>query len=446
MIKLFNTLTKTKDEFTPLDENNVGMYVCGPTVYSRAHIGNARSVVVFDVLYRVLRNHYGDNNVTYVRNITDVDDKINKAAKERGIEISELTTETTKMFHDDMSELNCLSPNIEPRATQNITGMVDLCEKLIESNNAYAAEGHVLFDITSFEKYGSLSRRTQDEMLAGARVEVAPYKKNAGDFVLWKPSNDDEPGWQSPWGRGRPGWHIECSVMSTKHLGDDFDIHGGGADLQFPHHENEIAQSCCANPKSTYARYWVHNGFLSVDGEKMSKSLGNFITLHDILSKYPSSGLAIRYALLATHYRKPLDWNEKARTDATKSINKFFKIITENELDEKVAIPQEFIDALNDDINTPKAIALMHEYAKNNNANTLYKCCQMLGLVTDKHLEIFKNNANSNIDNAEIKDLIKQRSEARKNKDWAESDRIRDVLKEKNITIKDNSDGSTSWS
>lgn len=457
-ITLHNTLTKKKEIFTPLDAKNVRMYVCGPTVYDRAHIGNARAVVVFDSLYRVLANEYGKESVTYVRNITDVDDKINAASKERGIDISTLTTQTTKMFHDDMGKLNCIPPTHEPRATQHIDGMIQMCQTLINSGHAYEAEGHVLFSVASDPKYGHLSRRSRDEMVAGARVEIAPYKKDPADFVLWKPSKDDEPGWQSPWGRGRPGWHIECSVMSTKYLGKTFDIHGGGADLQFPHHENEIAQSCAANPKSQYAKYWVHNGFLSVEGEKMSKSLGNFITVNDLLNK-GVDGLAIRYALLATHYRKPLDWNKKAIYDANSSLHKFYVILKEHSAND-VPVPIEFIEALNDDLNTPKAIAIIHKYASEKNASALKACAKFLSILPNEkfankpsyeadygHNDVHSEKGNmSYIENEERDRLIAERRIARENKNWAESDRIRDELASKGIVLKDNPDGTTSFS
>lgn len=434
-MKLFNTLTKQKENFTPIDPKNVRMYVCGPTVYDRAHIGNARAVVVFDVLYRLLRHTYGENHVTYARNITDVDDKINAAAKARGISIAEVTETTTKMFHDDMAALGNLSPNIEPRATAHIAEMVQMCETLIKNGNAYAAEGHVLFSVATDPKYGHLSRRSRDEMVAGARVEIAPYKKDPADFVLWKPSNDDEPAWDSPWGKGRPGWHIECSVMSTKYLGETFDIHGGGADLQFPHHENEIAQSCCAYPKSEFAKTWVHNGFLSVDGEKMSKSLGNFVTVHDLLEK-GVKGEVIRYALLATHYPKPLDWTEKALHDAEKALSKFYNALRSAD-DFAEEYDDEFIEALNDDLNTPKAYSLLHKFADNNQTNKLRTCANLLGLL--------KNTNKEETISEEVEQLIQARLAARTAKNWAESDRIRDELAAQGIILKDNKDGTTSW-
>src|ERR1700760_3597304 len=303
-LRLFNTLTKTKEDFAPLDPRNVRMYVCGPTVYDFAHIGNARPVIVFDVLYRLLRHVYGDAHVTYVRNITDVDDKINARAAERGISIRELTEETARIYEEDVAALGNLPPSVSPRATEHVGEMIALIEQLIAAGHAYEAESHVLFDVSSKPDYGKLARRSLDEMLAGARVEVAPYKRNAMDFVLWKPSDAGLPGWDSPWGRGRPGWHIECSAMAGEYLGETFDIHGGGSDLIFPHHENERAQSLCAFPHSPFARFWMHNGMLLVNGEKMSKSLGNFFTLRDVLSKAP--GEAIRFLLLRSHYRSEL--------------------------------------------------------------------------------------------------------------------------------------------
>ncbi len=340
-LKIYNTLTRTKEEFRPIDPANVRMYVCGPTVYDYAHIGNARPLIVFDVLFRLLRHlakqgvwdgGKGETKVTYVRNITDVDDKINARAFERGISIRELTDQTIDIFHEDVRALGCLDPTIEPRATDYIRNddkqidMVRLIQRLLDSGHAYAADGHLLFDVTSMPSYGRLSRRSLDEMIAGARVDVAPYKRGDMDFVLWKPSKDDEPGWQSPWGRGRPGWHIECSAMSAAHLGETFDIHGGGIDLVFPHHENEIAQSCCAFGREVMANCWMHNGFLQVEGEKMSKSLGNFVTIHELLHtekfggrKWP--GEVLRLAMLRTHYRQPIDWTVKALEEARNTLS-----------------------------------------------------------------------------------------------------------------------------
>lgn len=452
-IKLHNTLTKSKEAFTPLDADNVRMYVCGPTVYDRAHIGNARAVVVFDMLYRVLTHEYGKDKVQYVRNITDVDDKINAAAKERNIDISELTRNTTQMFHDDMATLNCLPPTIEPRATEHIGEMVAMIEQLIAKGHAYEAQGHVLFAVQSYADYGKLSNRSRDEMIAGARVEVAPYKKDPADFVLWKPSKDDEPGWESPWGRGRPGWHLECSAMSGKYLGATFDIHGGGADLKFPHHENEIAQSCCANEKAEFARYWVHNGFLSVEGEKMSKSLGNFITVHDLLEK-GVQGEVIRYALLATHYRKPLDWTQKAVDDAKKALDGFYAAMRGVLANEGGEVPQELVEALQDDLSTPKALSLLHGLAAQANkaageekiklVQKLKKAGNLLGLFQCDPADWFA--AQTGGEDAEaIEVLISQRNAARVEKNWAESDRIRDELTARGIILEDKPDGTTAW-
>ncbi|GDX36674.1 cysteine--tRNA ligase [Alphaproteobacteria bacterium] len=373
-ITLFNTINNQKEQIITCQKDIIKMYVCGPTVYDRAHIGNARSVVVYDLLYRLLLQLYPQ--VIYVRNITDVDDKINTRAKEQKISIKELTTKVTELFHNDVKELNTLMPTFEPKVTEHIAEIIELIKKLLENKNAYVSEKHVLFDVSSYPNYGKLSKRNIDNMIAGARVEVADYKKNPLDFVLWKPADfDDDPSsvFESPWGMGRPGWHIECSAMSSKYLGCDFDIHGGGADLQFPHHENEIAQSCCAYPESNYAKYWVHNGFVTVNGEKMSKTLKNFITIHDLL-ELGKSGIAIRLMLLTTHYRKPFDYNDKALSDAEKTIQKFNKIVNEtltifNNLNlqsfiEKSSIAPEVIFALADDLNFSKTLACLHEIVK----------------------------------------------------------------------------------
>ncbi|HVM78640.1 MAG TPA: cysteine--tRNA ligase, partial [Stellaceae bacterium] len=321
-LTLYNTLTRRKEAFEPLDPKRVRMYVCGPTVYDFAHIGNARPVVVFDVLFRLLRQQYGAEHVIYVRNVTDVDDKINAAAKERGEGIRALTERTLAAFHEDVAALGCLKPSHEPRATEHVGGMIAIIETLIRTGHAYAAEGHVLFAVASKPDYGKLSRRSRDELRDGARVEVAPYKRDPGDFVLWKPSTTDLPGWDSPWGRGRPGWHIECSAMSETYLGESFDIHGGGLDLIFPHHENEIAQSECAHGGKPFARYWLHNGFVTVEGAKMAKSEGNFRTIRDVLSEAP--GEAARYALLTAHYRDPLDWTSERLTQARQTLDRFY--------------------------------------------------------------------------------------------------------------------------
>src|SRR6516164_4922519 len=366
-LTLYNTLSRRKERFEPLDPKLVRLYVCGPTVYDRAHIGNGRAIVVFDVLYRLLRDLYGRERVRYVRNITDIEDKINAAARKNNEPIAALTERTTKAFHEDMAALGNLAPDIEPRATEYIPQMIAMIERLIESGHAYVAEGHVLFRVASYPKYGALSRRSRADMIAGARVEVAPYKEDPGDFVLWKPSNPDMPGWDSPWGRGRPGWHIECSAMSETELGETFDIHGGGLDLIFPHHENEIAQSVCAHAGQPFARYWLHNGMLTVGGVKLAKSEGNFITVRDALAEAP--GEAIRLALLGTHYRDPLDWTNDRLRQARQSLDRFYRALSLT----RVAVLERFgeedealrpvREALDDDMNTPLALAELHELA-----------------------------------------------------------------------------------
>ena len=356
-IRLTNTRTRTKQAFAPLDPQNVRLYLCGPTVYDRAHLGNARPVLVFDVLVRLLRHVYGADCVTYVRNFTDVDDKINARAAATGRDIREITEETVAWYHDDMDALGADRPDHEPRATEYIPQMVAMIETLIANGNAYAAEGHVLFDVRSFPDYGRLSGRSVDDMIAGARVEVAPFKRDPMDFVLWKPSEADQPGWDSPWGRGRPGWHIECSAMSAALLGPSFDIHGGGIDLQFPHHENEVAQSCCAHPQAGFANVWLHNEMLQVEGKKMSKSLGNFFTVRDLLDRR-IAGEVIRYVLLSTHYRKPMDWTQ-GKADEARDILWQWRLLTKDV--EPAAAPHlEVVEAIANDLNTPGAIAVLH--------------------------------------------------------------------------------------
>lgn len=459
-IYLYNSLRKTKELFTPLNPHSVGMYVCGPTVYDYVHIGNARAMVIFDILYRVLCQQYGSDHVKYVRNITDVDDKITNRAAELNISIQDLTTKTTAQFHHDMQAIGCIPLHeshpmrIEPKATTHIADMIKMCENLIAQNHAYAAEDHVLFNVQSFAAYGNLSRRSIDEMIAGARVEIAPYKKNPADFVLWKPSSLEEPGWNSPWGRGRPGWHLECSAMSTKYLGPDFDIHGGGADLQFPHHENEIAQSCCTYPNSQFAHYWIHNGFLTVNGEKMSKSLGNFITVHQLLEQN-IQGEAIRFALLTTHYRKPLDWNDKGLDDALKAMNGFYHALSNlSEIHSESPLPDSFFELLADDLNIPKAVAYLHELLKASHIQTgsqqqqtlseLKACGQLLGLFNVPASQWLQR-TNSQIDATEIETLIGERNAARTAKNWQRADEIRNLLTKQGIILKDNNDGTTSW-
>ncbi len=452
-LHLYNTAHRKKEEFIPLKEGEVGMYVCGPTVYDRAHIGNARPVVIFDVLARLLR-HEG-YKLTYVRNITDVEDKIIDAAAKNGESIDELTARTTKAYHDDMAALNALPPDLEPRATEHIDGMIRMIGTLIEKGHAYEAEGHVLFDVTSMADYGKLSGRNRDDMIAGARVEVAPYKKDPADFVLWKPSTDDMPGWDSPWGRGRPGWHIECSVMSEATLGITFDIHGGGRDLIFPHHENEVAQSCCAHDGAEFARYWVHNGFLTVEGDKMSKSLGNFRTVQDVLEDAP--GEAIRLNMLSAHYRQPLDWTAEGVTRAKASLDRLYTALQhlENVAPGPIEPAAGVIAALEDDLNTPQALTELYALAGEANKATdsadkarikgqLLGSGRLLGLLNQSPSDWFRQGNTGDISETEIEALIAARIEAKKTKDFAKADAIRDDLAKKKVVLEDGP-GGTTW-
>jgi cysteinyl-tRNA synthetase len=438
-IKLHNTRTRKKEVFAPLDPENVRMYVCGPTVYDRAHLGNARPVVVFDVLYRLLRHVYGAEHVTYVRNFTDVDDKINARAAESGRAIGEITAETTQWFLDDMAELGALEPDHMPRATQYIPQMVAMIEDLIAKGHAYEAEGHVLFAVDSWrEMYGKLSGRTVDDMIAGARVEVAPYKRNPMDFVLWKPSDEGQPGWASPWGRGRPGWHIECSAMAYELLGESFDIHGGGNDLMFPHHENEIAQSCCAHPEGEFARYWLHNEMLQVEGKKMSKSLGNFFTVRDLLDQ-GIPGEVIRFVFLSTHYRKPMDWTAEKAREAEQVLDRWAKL-TEY-VDAQPRPPAQVVAALLDDLNTPLALKEMHALARAGNAPALRAALDLLGFeeLSRSALETLVGDM---VEGAlEVSGLVEKMKAARASRDWAESDRIRDVLLEAGVEVQITKEG-----
>lgn len=379
-VMLHNSMTRRKETFVPIDANNVRMYLCGPTVYDRAHIGNARNVIMFDVLFRLLKHIYGADQVTYVRNFTDVDDKINARAAETGRSIGDITAQTTQWFLDDMGALGNQLPTHMPRATQYIDQMIDMISDLIAKNNAYAAQGHVLFAVDSYDGYGRLSGRNIDDMIAGARVEVAPYKRNPMDFVLWKPSQDHEPGWNSPWGRGRPGWHIECSAMSRDLLGAHFDIHGGGNDLMFPHHENEIAQSCCADPNAGFANVWLHNEMLQVEGKKMSKSLGNFFTVRDLLDQ-GYAGEVIRFVFLSTHYGKPMDWNDAKARDAEKTLRKW-RAITDGITACKIA--DDVVKTLADDLNTSGVIALLHQYANAGDGPMLKAAANLIGLLSDE--------------------------------------------------------------
>jgi cysteinyl-tRNA synthetase len=481
-LKLYNTLRREKQPFEPLDRSNVRMYVCGPTVYDFAHVGNARPVVVFDVLFRLLKRLYGEDHVTYVRNITDVDDKIIAAAGESGEPIGELTARTTKAFHDDMAALGALDPTAEPRATEHIPEMIAMIETLIGAGHAYEADGHVLFSVPSMPAYGALSGRDRDDMIAGARVEVAPYKEDPADFVLWKPSEPGQPGWDSPWGRGRPGWHIECSVMSETHLGPTFDIHGGGQDLIFPHHENEIAQSAGAHGGKPSVRYWVHNGYLTVEGEKMSKSLGNIITVRELLKRddWPGEnhkkGEAIRLTLLSAHYRQPLDFTDAALRQAKTALDRFYTAIRsarDVEAEDPGAVPAGVEDALADDLNTPQALAQLHEVATALNKaaeargkarlkGALAAAGGLLGLLQQDPEDWLKGRVFKVEMAAEaravpgmepevirreqwIEAQIAEREAARKVKDFKTADHIREELAGQGVVLEDRPDGTTEW-
>jgi cysteinyl-tRNA synthetase len=447
-LKLYDTLTREKRVFTPLDPARVRMYVCGPTVYDFAHIGNARPVIVFDVLFRLLRHIFGKEQVTYVRNVTDVDDKINARAAERGIAIGQLTKETYEIFHSDVQALGCIDPTHEPRATEYIEPMKELIDRLLKSGHAYVAEDNILFHVPSMKDYGRLSNRSLDEMIAGARVEVAPYKKDPQDFVLWKPSKSGEPAWPSPGGiktLGRPGWHIECSAMSWKHLGETFDIHGGGIDLVFPHHENEIAQSRCAFHTPVMANFWMHNGFLQVESEKMSKSLGNFVTIHELLRDWP--GEVVRATMLQTQYRQPINWTVAGLRESQKNLDHWYELTADVQ---PGFLCGDVLDALYDDLNTPKAFAALHELrseaAKGSKsaAGGLKASTQLIGLLQRPATEwrAFRP-ASVSIDESKIVNLIEARAAARAAKDFKESDRIRDELAAMGVVLKDSKDGTT---
>ena len=461
-LKLYNTLTREKRPFEPIDAKNVRMYVCGPTVYDFAHIGNARPVIVFDVLFRLLRHLYGETHVTYVRNITDVDDKINARALRDfpGLALNDaiarVTEKTAHQFHADVKALGCLEPTVEPRATDNIAQMIEIIAALIKRGHAYVAAGEVLFDTVSMPDYGALSRRSLDEQKAGARVEVEAHKKNPGDFVLWKLSSPEEPGWDSPWGRGRPGWHIECSAMSKRYLGETFDIHGGGLDLIFPHHENEIAQSRCAHGTSVMAKVWMHNGFLQVEGEKMSKSLGNFVTMHELLEttkfggrKWP--GEVLRLAMLMTHYRQPIDWTVRALEEARKTLTRWYGDVAGSE---PGTVPPEIFEALSDDLNTSKLLAELHALRSASKFGQLKSSLLLLGfscVPANIGLIVGRLNVTQGDDTLVasatvgpgIQELIAARNAARAAKDFKESDRIRDELAKMGIALKDSKDPKT---
>ena len=459
---LYNTLARSKEEFVPQVPGRVSVYVCGPTVYNRPHIGNARPAVVFDVLVRHLRASY---DVTYVRNITDIDDKINAAAAESGETIATVSKRHAANYHADMQALQVLPPDIEPYATHHVAEMLAMISALIDKNHAYVAEGHVLFRVESCSEYGRLSRRDTRQLIDGARVEVAPYKESPGDFILWKPSTEEQPGWDSPWGRGRPGWHIECSAMVATHLGTTIDIHGGGNDLIFPHHENEIAQSSCAHDGATFSRYWMHNGFVNVDHTKMSKSLGNVVLVGDLLTQVP--GEVVRLALLSAHYRQPLDWSDNVLVEARRKLDRLYNALRSNvewQSDWQQTKPAEtVVAALNDDLNTPRALAELFGLAREINrlsgsdvaedqakttqlAKSLRASAEPLGLLSADPNSWFESaeNSNSQVSAAEIEALIQQRADARANKDFTSADRIRDELAEVGVVIEDVADG-TRW-
>lgn len=456
-LRLFNSLTRKKEEFKPLDPGHVRVYACGPTVYNYAHIGNARMAVVFDLLANVLRTQYP--KVIYVSNITDVDDKIIAASRETGEGIDVITRKFEAIYNEDMAALGVAKPDVQPRATEHIGEMIALIQKLIEAGHAYEKEKHVMFNVPSFPAYGGLSGRSRDEQIAGARVEVAPYKKDPADFILWKPSNADEPGWDSPWGRGRPGWHIECSAMAEKHLGLPFDIHGGGADLKFPHHENEIAQSCCAQDEmedlSAFAKMWVHNGFVTVGGEKMSKSLGNFLLVHDLIKEFP--GEALRLTLLSAHYRQPLDLTREKIIENKKVLDKFYQRLLQMKDMRAVQenVPAAVVEALLDDLNTPQAIAALNGLLKEENSSALkgqlLAAGALMGIFREgagnwlgyadvgggmTHTENYETET---LDNVHL--LMKEREKARKEKNFKRADEIRDELKTLGFTIEDTAEG-----
>ncbi|HVY34387.1 MAG TPA: cysteine--tRNA ligase [Caulobacteraceae bacterium] len=451
---LHDTLAREKRAFEPADPQRVTLYVCGPTVYNYAHIGNARPAVVFDLLFRLLRRLYGDEQVVYARNITDVDDKINQAAIDQGVDIGVITDKFTAIYHQDMDALGVLRPTLEPRATAHIDDMLAMIGRLIEAGSAYAAEGHVLFDTQSFADYGKLSGRSLDDMIAGARVEVAPYKRHAADFVLWKPSKPGEPVWDSPWGAGRPGWHIECSAMVEKTLGPSIDIHGGGHDLIFPHHENEIAQSRCADHTPVYARYWVHNGFLTMDAEKMSKSLGNVKLVNELIKRAP--GEALRWALLSGHYRAPLDWTDELITQSRKSLDRLYGALrraADVPADPAVQPPAAVLEALLDDLNTPRAMAELFAQAKRLETSdnpderraaksAILAAGRLLGFLQSDPETWFDGGSDAAF-KAKVDGLLVARFEARQAKDWATADRIRDELNALNVVVMDNAEGAT---
>ena len=445
-LNITNTLSGKKETFVPIDKKRVGMYVCGPTVYDFPHVGNARPLVVFDVLYRILKKIFGKDKVTYVRNITDIDDKIIDASKKKKISIDKLSSSITKSFHDDCIYLNCLKPNFEPKATEHIKGMIAMTENLLRDKYAYEKDKHVYFSVNSYKNYGKLSKKNSDELVAGARVEVSKSKKNPLDFVLWKPSTPEDPGWDSPWGRGRPGWHLECSVMSEKFLGKNFDIHGGGLDLVFPHHENEIAQSCCANKTDKFANFWLHNGYVTFNKQKMSKSLGNIVTIEKMRGTI--NGQVIRLALLSAHYKQPLDWNENLIKESQNTLDKWY---TQFESANQDDLSEDLLQPLLEDINTPGYISKLHllydkaSKGDNSSKKLFIAGCRLIGLL-EEDLETwkkFKKNK-SKIDEKSIKNKIKDRENARKKGDYKLADHIRKDLEKSGVIIEDKGD-KTTW-
>jgi cysteinyl-tRNA synthetase len=447
-IKLYNSLSRELEDFVPQNPDRVTMYVCGPTVYNYVHIGNARPPVVFGVLSELLRRHFG--GLDYARNITDIDDKINHAARDQGVPIRTISDRFAAAYREHMDALGVVRPNLEPHATDHLPQIIAMIERLIDSQHAYAAEGHVLFSVASFPEYGSLSRRSTEDMLAGARIEVAPYKRDAGDFVLWKPSSDDLPGWDSPWGRGRPGWHIECSAMSEAHLGETIDIHAGGVDLQFPHHENEVAQSTCAHGGRIFARYWLHNGMLMMDGTKMSKSLGNVFLVHDLLQLHPPE--ALRYALLSAHYRQPLDWSETLIEQSVRTLDRLYGSLRDAAVaaPSVVPVPETVESALCDDLNTPQALAALaqlgselrraeSETDKRDAAARLLAGGRALGLLQQSPADWFARGAEN--DDARIEALVAERNVAKQSRDFARADAVRAQLAAEGILLEDTPQG-----
>jgi len=442
-IFLTNNLTNKKEQFIPKNKEKIGMYVCGPTVYDDPHIGNARPLVVFDILFKLLKNNF--SKVTYVRNITDIDDKIIKSSQEQKISTKELTEKVTSSFLKDCEFLNCENPTYQPKATEHIDLMIEMITELIEKGFAYENQKHVYFEVKKFADYGKLSNKNLDELIAGSRIEISENKKNSEDFVLWKPSTDNEPFWDSPWGKGRPGWHLECSAMSKKFLGNEFDIHGGGIDLIFPHHENEIAQSRCANETKVFAKYWIHNAFITMSYEKMAKSQGNILKIKDFRNKI--SGQIIRLALMSTHYKQPLDWNDKLLSDCENTLDKWYRVYSSDL--KSIKVLDEILKPLYDDLNTPGYIANLHNLfekaSKGENINLFISACQFIGLMNESREQWnnFKKNKAS-IGEAEIKKMLSLRDKARENKNYKEADRIRDELNDKGVLIEDK-DGKTLW-